>query len=235
MIAYGSKTLKGAELNWNTTEKELYSIFTFVKKFKHYLGGRKFIVQSDHHALKYISALRDSTGKITRMLNYLQGFDFEIHHISGKLMEQIGPDVLSRSMLPLDKQPQDIIEHKLERPVLKLYHGSSPLLSSWFSIEPPKLSYFDSSGDLIIDKQTLGYENPTKADKVVKRSGEDKLYSNLKQIIKRGDNRRDRNKDEALKVESLIALTLLHPSNPNQSQLLHQHLGLRFFLIQYFN
>ena len=185
LIAYGSKTLKGPELNWTVTEKELFSIFTFVRKFKHYLGGRKFIVQSDHHALKYITGARDSTGKITRMLNFLQGFDFEIHHIPGAKMEEIGPDILSRSMLPLD---QDTLARKMERPVLRLNHNFSPFLSSWFSIESPRPNFFDQSNNLRIEVETLGYDDPESDRAKAVTAKEEKLYGSLKKIIKQSHN-----------------------------------------------
>ena len=191
LVAFGSKTLKGPELNWSTTEKELYAIFIFVRKFKHFLSGRKFIVQSDHHSLKFISGAKDSTGKITRMLNFLQGFNFEIHHIPGTQMEQIGPDILSRSMLPLSEQPQDVLARRLERPVLKLNHNFSPFLMSWFSIENPEPAWFDQANNLIINKQTIGYElsgedNGKSADR-----REDKVYINLRKILKQDEHKEE--------------------------------------------
>ena len=190
VIAYGSKTLKGPELNWNVTEKELYAIFFFVRKFKHFLGGRKFIVQSDHNALKYISGARDSTGKITRMLNYLQGFDFEIHHISGARMEEIGPDILSRAMLPIDEQPHDTLAKKLERPVLKLNPNFSPFFGAWFSIVSPDPSYFDSDGELILNQHTLGYSVPVQQIKKEKGADE-QLYGNIKRLLKKEGKTKD--------------------------------------------
>ena len=187
LIAFGSKTLKGPELNWSTTEKELLAIFTFVRKFKHFLGGRKFIVQSDHHALKYISGAKDSTGKITRMLNFLQGFDFEIHHIPGSQMELIGPDILSRSMLPLEEQPQDKLARKLERPVLKLNENFSPFLSAWLSIVNPKPSWFDENDNLIVDTTTVGYKSPCEATRTNPNDEkENKVYIKLNKLLKMG-------------------------------------------------
>ena len=183
LIAYGSKALKGPELNWTVTEKELYSIYIFVKKFRHFLGGRKFLVQSDHSALKYITGARDSTGKITRMLNYLQGYDFEIHHIPGAKMEYLGPDILSRSMMPISNHPQDILAKKLERPVLRLNHGFSPFLGSWFSIESPKPENFDDNNNIIIKEDTLGYELPAENSNHA-NGKEEKLYCNLSKLFK---------------------------------------------------
>ena len=141
------------------------------------------MVQSDHNALKYISGAKDSTGKITRMLNYLQGFDFEIHHISGSKMEEIGPDILSRSMLPIDEPSRDAMAKKLEKPVLKLNHNFSPFLGAWFSIVSPDPSYFDSEGNMIINRSTLGYTIPDQLDNREKRTDE-RLYGSIKRLLK---------------------------------------------------
>ena len=113
-------------------------------------------MQSDHHALQFITGARDSTGKITRMLNFLQGFDFEIHHIPGAKMDLIGPDILSRCMLPLEEHDHDVMARKLERPVLKPNQNFSPFLTSWFSTETPNPSYFDKDGNLKIEMDTVG-------------------------------------------------------------------------------
>jgi hypothetical protein len=53
-IAYASKTVNGAQLNYATTEKELLAMVFAIDKFRSDLVGAKVIVFTDHTALKYL-------------------------------------------------------------------------------------------------------------------------------------------------------------------------------------
>jgi hypothetical protein len=54
VIAYASKTLARAQLNYATTEKELLAVVFTINKFRSYLVGAKVIVYTNHAALKYL-------------------------------------------------------------------------------------------------------------------------------------------------------------------------------------
>jgi len=58
-IAYASKTLTGAQLNYATMEKELLAIVFAIDKFRSYLVGIKVIVYTDYAALKYLLTKKD--------------------------------------------------------------------------------------------------------------------------------------------------------------------------------
>ena len=53
-IAYASKTLTGAQLNYATTEKELLAVVFAIDKFRSHLVGAKVIIYTNHAALKYL-------------------------------------------------------------------------------------------------------------------------------------------------------------------------------------
>ena len=83
VIAYGSRLLSIAEVHYCTTRKELLAIVYFVKYFKQYLLGRKFLIRSDHAALQWLRRTPNPVGQQARWLEQLAPFDFEIQHRPG--------------------------------------------------------------------------------------------------------------------------------------------------------
>nr|GEU67355.1 integrase, catalytic region, zinc finger, CCHC-type, peptidase aspartic, catalytic [Tanacetum cinerariifolium] len=59
-IHYASKTMTEAESNYTTTEKEMLAVVYIFEKFRSYLIMNKSIVYTDHPALKYLFAKKDS-------------------------------------------------------------------------------------------------------------------------------------------------------------------------------
>ena len=83
IISYGSKLFSRAEMNFCTTRRELLAVVFFVKYFKQYLLGRKFLIRTDHAALQWLRKTPDPVGQQARWLEQLAPFDFEIVHRSG--------------------------------------------------------------------------------------------------------------------------------------------------------
>ena len=98
-IAYASKSLTQAEINYAQVEKEMYAIIFGCKKFHHYIYGRKVRVETDHKPLIPISKkpLHAAPPRIQRMLVQLQGYDVDLVYVPGKFIPVA--DTLSRNCL----------------------------------------------------------------------------------------------------------------------------------------
>nr|GEV58318.1 reverse transcriptase domain-containing protein [Tanacetum cinerariifolium] len=76
-IHYASKTMTEAESNYTTTEKEMLAVVYAFEKFRSYLIMNKSIVYTDHSALKYLFAKKDSKARLLRWVLLLQEFTFK--------------------------------------------------------------------------------------------------------------------------------------------------------------
>ena len=95
VIAYASRSLSKCERRYCVTRKELLAIVHFVKYFKHYLYGCKFLVRTDHGALRWLFNFKSPEGQVAGWIQLLSTYDFEIEHRPGK--QHGNADALSRS------------------------------------------------------------------------------------------------------------------------------------------
>jgi hypothetical protein len=68
VIAYASKTLTRARLNYTTTEKKLLVVVFAIDKFRSYLIGAKLIIYTDHAALKYLFTKKHAKPRLIRWI-----------------------------------------------------------------------------------------------------------------------------------------------------------------------
>lgn len=94
VITMASRLLKGSELNYTTSEKELLAIVWAVLKFRIFILGTQIFIITDHLALTFLMKCRLLSGRLTRWILILQEFDLQIQHCSGK--ENVVADILSR-------------------------------------------------------------------------------------------------------------------------------------------
>lgn len=110
VIAFISRTLKGAEKNYFTTEKELLAIIWALKKFISYIQGARIIVRTDHQALTFLKTCKFTNQRLTRWILSIQDYNLEIMHIKGK--NNIVADILSRQRnrnISQERTPDEII------------------------------------------------------------------------------------------------------------------------------
>ncbi|CAM4676289.1 unnamed protein product [Lepidochelys kempii] len=97
-VVFLSKKLSERESNWSVTEKECYAIVYALEKLRPYVWGRRFHLQTDHAALKWLHTVKETNRKLLRWSLALQDFDFDIQHISGASNKVA--DALSRESFP---------------------------------------------------------------------------------------------------------------------------------------
>ncbi len=100
LLAAKSRTLKPAEKNYSTYEKECLAIVYGVDCFRPYLYGRKFRLITDHAGLTFIMTKRDleKTGRVARWIIKLMDMDFEVVYNPGATHSDA--DYLSRPPFP---------------------------------------------------------------------------------------------------------------------------------------
>lgn len=96
-IAYYSKKMTPKMQSQSTYVRELYALTEAVSKFRHYLLGHRFVIKTDHQALKHLTSQVIQTPEQQKWLPKLLGFDFTIEFKSGS--ENIVADGLSRCFL----------------------------------------------------------------------------------------------------------------------------------------
>jgi hypothetical protein len=93
-LAFSSRNLSTAEINYTTTEREGLAMVYALHKFRHYLLGGHFKMFIDHSVLKYLVNKPMLGGRICRWLLMFQEYDFEIIVKPGRMNKR--PDHLSR-------------------------------------------------------------------------------------------------------------------------------------------
>ena len=83
-IAFASKKLTAAEQKYSTLEKECLAIVWAVKKYKLFLAGTKFVLQTDHKPLSYLNSAKFQNDRIMRWSLSLQDYDYRVEDIPGK-------------------------------------------------------------------------------------------------------------------------------------------------------
>ncbi|GJZ01595.1 reverse transcriptase domain-containing protein [Tanacetum coccineum] len=99
-IHYASKKMNEAESHYTMTEKEILAVVYAFEKFRSYLILNKSIVYTDHSALKYLFAKKDSKARLLRWVLLLQEFKFKV--IDTKGAENLASDHLSRLENPYE-------------------------------------------------------------------------------------------------------------------------------------
>ncbi len=163
-IAFLSRSLHNAELNYDTHDKELLAIFEAFKYWHHYLEGfaDPINIVTDHKNLEYFSTTKILTRRQVRWSKYLSQFNLVIRFRPGKLGGK--PDALTRrwDVYPKegDSQYAAVNPHNF-RPVFTQEQLSASLRATF--LEGPTLR---ASAIMNIDKLHLDIKQAQLSDSV---------------------------------------------------------------------
>ena len=122
-VAYASRSLNKAEVNYTTSEKELLAIVWVTKYFRPYLYGRKFKTVTDHKPLTWVMNVKDPGSLLLRWRIQLEEFDYEIVYKKGS--QNTNADALS-TIGSVSKESTHNIEtdNDLKRKILYEFHDA---------------------------------------------------------------------------------------------------------------
>ena len=73
-VSYASRTLKEAEINYFTTEKELLALVWALMKCRSYLFGFNFVIRTDYKALIFLRSCKLIGSRLSRTIISVQNF-----------------------------------------------------------------------------------------------------------------------------------------------------------------
>ena len=102
-IAFSSKRLTKAEVNYSQTDREALALVFAVNKFKYYILGRNFELRTDHKPLLGLFGRNkciptNANSRLIRWSILLAQYDYDLYYKSGRTNHVA--DALSR--LPID-------------------------------------------------------------------------------------------------------------------------------------
>jgi hypothetical protein len=117
VICYESRKLKEHERHYVTHDLELAAIVHALRKWRHYLMGKRFELRTDHNGLKYLFDQPTLNARQNRWLEFLREYDFDIKHIKGKENKVV--DALNRRVHELHATTINMYQSDLKHIVLE--------------------------------------------------------------------------------------------------------------------
>ena len=94
-VSFASRKLLPREKSYSVMEKECLAVVWAVQKYKRYLYGQQFVLQTDHQPLISLGKSRVANDRIMRWSLLLQPFQMRIEAIKGR--DNVIADYFSRS------------------------------------------------------------------------------------------------------------------------------------------
>jgi hypothetical protein len=164
---------------WNHWHREAYAVISGIKRYEHYLRGKKFTVVTDNESL--LTLIKPGTELTTHMIDrwrlYLSSFEYDIYiydivHRPGRTL--VIEDYLSRSVnfYSLDLKQVNLVDEQLKdediQKLIQRVKQQTIILS-----EKLEKIYKENKENLVVENDTLYYATTKKK----------KTKNNLKRIV----------------------------------------------------
>jgi hypothetical protein len=83
-VAYFSKKIGGAQLNYSIYDKELYTLVRVLETWQHNLWPKEFVIHSDHEALKYLKGQAKLDHCHANWVEFIETFPYVVTYKRGK-------------------------------------------------------------------------------------------------------------------------------------------------------
>ncbi|GKE38115.1 putative nucleotidyltransferase, ribonuclease H [Tanacetum coccineum] len=96
LIEFESQNLNEMKKKYTVQEKEMTAVVHFLRIWRHYLLGSRFVIKTDNIATTYFQFQKKSSPKQARWQDFLAEFDYQLEYKLGKV--NVVADTLSRKM-----------------------------------------------------------------------------------------------------------------------------------------
>ena len=189
VVEYASKKFSEAEKRYPVIEQEAAGIMFAVDRWRHFLLGKKFRLETDHRPLVWLRTKRDCSGKLGRWALRLEEYEYYVVHVPGKDHEDV--DALSRVEIAVVTRNKKMLEElQNDKELLKEMEQTKDKFvkenDHWFYVESSgkkRICLSKSHRDDIWKRfhDNLGHVGPEKVLGLVKeRFYWPKMYEDLK-------------------------------------------------------
>jgi hypothetical protein len=112
-IAYFSRKLEPAEINYDVHDKEMLAVVTSLREFRHWLSGTLIPISviTDHNNLRYFMSQRQLNRRQSRWAMELSEFNFRLSYSPGK-SNPADPPSRREDYFPVDGDPTILQNHQ---------------------------------------------------------------------------------------------------------------------------
>jgi hypothetical protein len=113
-VAYFNEKLNDAKKKYSTYYTEFYVVIQDLKKFRHYLIPKEFVLYSDNQDLQFITRKEKLNQKHAKWVEFMQNFTFVIKHTVG-IANKVADALSRRSLIVQEFQVETLgFEHLKE-------------------------------------------------------------------------------------------------------------------------